>query len=343
MKNVLVLGLCLFAPCPGVQAQPPQALIHNKQLQVRIYLPDAQNGFYRGVRFDWSGVIADLEFSGHHLYRPWFALVDPTQRDVGYQGSDVVVGANTAMTGPAEEFQEPLGYAAAKPGGTFLKIGVGLLRRSDDTPYSFGAKYDLVDGGKWTVHQTSRSITFEQTLGGRTSDYGYVYTKTIRLVGDSSQLVIEHRLRNTGRLSLASRVYDHNFLTIDGLGVGSAYAVSVPYNIQPTRPPDERFFRLEGQRAFYVADLKDQDRATCGLQGFSTDARDYDFTVSNRAAHVQVRVVGDRPLVNATIWSIRSVVAVEPFIQVRADPGKEYSWSYTYTYSTDREGPWPLP
>jgi hypothetical protein len=29
---------------------------------VKLYLPDAEHGFYRGTRFDWSGVVvADLQ------------------------------------------------------------------------------------------------------------------------------------------------------------------------------------------------------------------------------------------------------------------------------------------
>jgi hypothetical protein len=333
MNKIAAAGLCLFALSCQAIAEPPQAEIHNKQLRLTIYLPDSQNGFYKGTRFDWSGVIGDLEFSGHHLYRPWFNSVDPSVRDYVYKGDDIVASANTAMTGPAEEFQEPIGYASAKPGDTFLKIGVGLLRKADDTPYFFGKHFEIADGGKRTIHKTAHSITFEQVLGGPASDYGYVYTKTIRLVGDSSQMVIEHHLKNTGKLPLETKLYDHNFFTVDGLGVGTADSVTVPYDIQPTRPPDAKFARIDGKTATYIADLKGEDRVAYGLQGFSNDPKDYNFTVVNRAAPVQVQIVGDRPLINASLWSIRSILAVEPFIDIQADPGKEFSWTYTYTYS----------
>ena len=45
-----------------------------------------------------------------------------------------------------------------------------------------------------------------------------------------------------------------------------------------------------------------------------------------------MRIQGDRPLSNASLWSIRSVLAIEPFIDIAADPGKEFNWKYTYTY-----------
>ena len=125
-------------------------------------------------------------------------------------------------------------------------------------------------------------------------------------------------------------MYDHNFLTMDGLGVGSAYSIHVPYKIEAKRLPDAKFARIDGATAEYVADLQGQDRVQFGLEGYSADARDYDFRIVNKAAKVQVRMVGDRPLVGASLWSIRDVMAVEPFIDVTADPGKEMLWSYTY-------------
>ena len=42
--------------------------------------------------------------------------------------------------------------ARPKPGGLFVKLGVGVLRKKDDSPYKFMYTYPLVDGGKWTVH-----------------------------------------------------------------------------------------------------------------------------------------------------------------------------------------------
>jgi hypothetical protein len=334
MKRTILMGVALAALFAGnaCEAQFPEAEIGNKQLHLKLYLPDGKNGFYKGVRFDWSGVIADLEFSGHHLYRPWFSSVDPEARDFIYKDGAIIAGINSAMTGPVEEFQTPIGYETAKPGDSFLKVGVGLLKRIDDKPYSFTTHFELVDGGKWSVKKTDKSITFEQVLGDQNSNYGYVYTKTIRVVGDDSQLVIEHRLKNTGKLPIASKLYDHNFLTVDGMGVGSWYSISVPYKIEPTRQPNAKFAKIEGSKAEYVADLQEQDRAAFGLQGFSNDPKDYHFTILNRTAKLQITITGDRPLIDASVWSIRSVLAVEPFIDIQADPGKDTVWSYTYNY-----------
>ena len=334
---LIVASLCTIS---HAQQQPPQAEIHNKQLKVTIDLPDAQNGFYKGVRFEGGGsAIADLEFAGNHIYRAWFSSSDASVPDFTYKDDKIVTGTNTAMTGPAEEFQAAIGYTDAPVGGTFLKIGVGALRKTDTNPYRFTSHFDLVDGGKWTVKKSSNSVSYKQVFGAPGSDYAYVYTKTIRLVGDTSQMVIEHHLKNTGRLALTSQLYDHNFLTIDGIPTGKAYSVTAPYDLKPTQQPNAKFFSVDGKTASYIADLTGQDRASVGLQGFGADAKDYDFRITNHTAGVEVRIQGDHPLTNATLWSIRSVMAVEPFIKVQADPGNTFDWSYTYTYSSVSKAP----
>ena len=119
-------------------ADPPQAEITNGQIRVKLYLPDARNGYYRGTRFDWSGVIASLEYKGHNYYGPWFNRVDPKVHDFTLRGGGDYRLACSGITGPVEEFQtnrSALGWDEAKAGGTFIKIGVGVLRK-DEGSYS---------------------------------------------------------------------------------------------------------------------------------------------------------------------------------------------------------------
>ena len=51
-----------------------------------------------------------------------------------------------------DEFQTVLGWDDAKPGGTFIKIGVGVLRKTG-TEYNRYFPYEIVDSGKWTVEK----------------------------------------------------------------------------------------------------------------------------------------------------------------------------------------------
>jgi hypothetical protein len=38
----------------------PTAEIRNDRIRVNLYLPDAARGYYRGTRFDWSGMLGSL-------------------------------------------------------------------------------------------------------------------------------------------------------------------------------------------------------------------------------------------------------------------------------------------
>jgi len=63
--TILLLALACAA------ADYPEAQISNGVLQVKLLLPDAQNGYYRGTRFDWSGAISSLQFQGHEYFGNW--------------------------------------------------------------------------------------------------------------------------------------------------------------------------------------------------------------------------------------------------------------------------------
>ena len=47
-----------------------------------------------------------------------------------------------------------------------------------------------------------------------------------------------------------------------------------------------------------------------------------------------VHITGDRPLSRVGYWSIKTVMAVEPYIDVVVEPGKDFAWKYTYDYYT---------
>ena len=201
--QVVFLLFPFSIPAMPQNNQPPQADISNGVLHASLYLPDPVNGFYRGTRFDWSGVIHSLTYQGHDYYGPWFTKTDPEVIDFIFKGPDIVAGPCSAITGPVEEFvwqEKALGFDQAKAGGTFIKIGVGVLRKPDDQEYSPYRLYPIVDSGKWTVHKKADSVEFIQEISDPASGYGYRYTKTVRLSNGKPEMILEHKLENTGRL-----------------------------------------------------------------------------------------------------------------------------------------------
>lgn len=310
----------------------PAAVISNGPIRAVVYLPDAQRGFYRSTRFDWSGIIASLEYAGHKYYGPWFTKSEPAVRDFVYRDADIVAGAQSSVVGPAEEFPRPQGFEVAPAGGTFLKIGVGVLRKGSEPTYSPYTNYDVVNPGTWTARPTADSVTFVQELTDASSGYGYVYRKTVRLVNGRPEMVIAHSLENTGRLPLETTQYNHNFLTLDGAPTGPDFAIVLPFRIETTRPPASGMAAIRGNEIAYLKTLEGQERVSFPIQGFGASPTDYDVRVENRRTGAGVRITSDRPLASATLWSIRSVISLEPFVDVTTAPGRTTTWTYTYTY-----------
>ena len=344
MQNALrtaqiILALTAMAPLSPMAAGAdfPKAEISNGQIKATVYLPDATNGFYRSTRFDWSGVIGSLEYKGHQFYGDWFQKIDAGVYDFNYDEKGVVSAPFTAMVGPGEEFNtagKALGFDEAKPGGTFVKIGVGVLRKPDDSKFDHSKTYEIVDGGKWTVKKTRDSVEFTQELSDSASGYGYLYTKTVRLLPGKPEMVLEHRLKNTGTKRIETTVYDHNFWTLDNLAPGPGLVITFPFQLQTVRPPQSGFAEIRGNEFVYTRTLADRDRVTSNLQGFGDTATDYDIRVENRKVGAGVRIRGDRPLSNIALWSIRTVMAIEPYISMTIEPGKEFTWELTYDYYT---------
>ena len=315
MKALLSLylagTLAVTAQAPSAPAYP-EAEISNGQIRARLYLPSAESGYYRATRFDWSGVIASATWNGHSYFGKWYA-----------RPHDPMV--NDAITGPVEEFTS-LGYEDARPGDVFVRIGVGAVRKPDEPEYRQFATYEIVDGGRWTARRGRDRLEFVHDLGD-SNGYAYRYTKTVRL--DGHTLVLEHRLRNTGRKPIATTVYDHDFFMLDDQPTGPDVVVRFPF-APAVVTSFNGMAEVRGRDLVYVREL--QRAVQSQLTGFGPTAADYDFRVENRRTGAGVRQRGDRPLSKVNLWSPRTAVCPEAFIDIRVEPGREEAWAIRYEF-----------
>jgi hypothetical protein len=306
--------------------KPPEAELSNGVLHVRFYLPDAERGYYRGTRFDWSGVIPSLKYKGHEYFGEWFQNYDPKVHD--------------AIVGPVEEFKSGKaftaketspGYEEAGPGQTFVRLGVGAVRRPQDGDhYEWDRTYEIVDPGVWTVRRGKNWIEFRHELG-HSSGYAYIYTKRVRLVPGRPQLVIDHTLRNTGRRTLDVEQYNHNLFVIDGRPTGPDTVVRFPFEPK-AEPQFHGPAAVRGHEILYSRELQAGEEAYTIFSGFGTRAKDYDFRIENYASRAGVRIRGDRPLAELQFWSIRTTLCPEGFIALSVKPGHDTKWSLRYDF-----------
>lgn len=327
--RVAYLCLALLAPLSALAGADdfPQAEISNGVIQAKLYLPDALHGYYRGTRFDWSGVMPSLEYKGHQYFGQWFDHYDPKLHD--------------AIMGPVEEFrtnEAGLGYAEAKPGETFIRIGVGVVRKPEEAGYQMFKTYDIVDSGTWQTRKGKDWIEFTQRLQDQTG-YAYLYKKTIRLVKGKPELLIEHSLKNTGTKTIQTAQYDHNFFVIDHQTTGPDVVIEFPF--QPKAEADLKgLAQVQGKDLTYTQALEKGQSVFTPVQGFSPNVSDYDFRIENRKSGAGVRIRGDQPLAKIVFWSIRTTACPEPYVQLEAAPGKTAKWKYTYDFYTldDKSG-----
>ena len=287
----------------------PQAEISSGDIRARLYLPDPVNGYYRAMRFDWAGVIPSLRYKGVEFFGQWFPRYDPTLHD--------------SIVGPVESF-DAIGFDQAKPGGTFLRIGVGLLRRPDERPHNNFAKYDIVDGGKWTSHAGKDRVEFTQLLDGV-----YLYRKTVRL--EKNKLILEHSLKNTGKQLLETDVYNHDFYMIGGLPSGPEITVQFPFETRATADL-KGLAAVHGKEMVYQRELVPNESIMTDLAGFGPSAKDYDIRVENRKAKAGVRQTSDHGMSKLRLWSIRTTVCPEAYTHVRVEPGKEFRWRVSFEF-----------
>ena len=110
--------------------------------------------------------------------------------------------------------------------------------------------------------------------------------------------------------------------------------IRVPFEIKTQRPPVRELAEIRGKEIAYVKTLTGKDVVSARLQGFSNQSEDAGIRIESTRSGVGMHIVSDRPLSSENLWSIRTVVAMEPFTAVEIEPGKRFSWKSVYTFYT---------
>jgi len=325
MRNVIcaLTLLLLTATAPDRRYAPggkpkefPEATITNGLIEAHVYLPDTKDGYYRGARFDWAGVVSSLVYNEHSYFGQWFEHYSPTLHD--------------AIMGPVDAFY-PVGFDEAKPGDSFLKIGIGTLLRPDDKPYHFSTPFEIQDYGKWKVKRKKDQVEFVHEHVWK--EYGYVYTKILRLEPGKPELTLLHTLKNTGSRVLETNVYNHNFFVIDQQPTGPDFTITFPFPLAGEGKGPVGIGELQGNSIVYNRVLAKGENFYCSpLLGFGDSAKDNQVTIENRKTGAGVKISCDLPIARIVYWSAPATVCPEPYSNIRVAPGEEISWKNVYEF-----------
>ncbi len=302
-------------PSPDPDApDAPAVRISNGLASAVLYLPDAERGYYRGTRFDWSGLVASLEVGGHSYFGRWFAEYDPKKHD--------------AVAGPAQDWVTGQGFEAAPVGGTFVKIGVGVLRKPAEMPRGFPT-LEIVDPGRWSTNVRADAVDFIHEVSDPASGYGYRHTKTISLPAGVPELVMTQHLESTGANPIDTQMYNHNFFVLDGQPSGPDVEVTFPFVLEPYNMRGDAV-EVTVNMLRYVKPVESSVRMQ--LRGFSPAVSDYNIRVENKRTGAGVLVTSDTPMSDLVFWSSPRTTCPEAYIHVRADAGHPMRWETRYRF-----------
>lgn len=318
MRPALPLLALVLSLSPLLAADPPTHTLKSDGLTLTVYTPDAKDGYYRGTRFDWSGVCS-VQFGKHKLFGPW-RKHDPLDHD--------------AIVGPCEEFgtTAALGYNDAKPGESFLKIGVGeLVKPEKEEKYSQFKTYKFANPPVWKVETNDERVRFEQSASA--GGFGYTYIKVVT-VTRTDVVVIQHKLKNTGKKAIKTDCYNHNFFNVDGDTVGKSYELEFAFEPKADVAKErwKEVVKLDGKKLTFT-DKLDKGTVYGELSGFGKEAKESRVTMKHTPSGVTVTAACDKPLSACRVWAIGSAVCPEPFVQLDVEPGKSVEWTWTYEFA----------
>ena len=286
-------------------------VVRKGNLELTLCQPSFEDGYYRGTRFDHSGIFRRIVKGGFFIAQEWFDGYDPYRHDT--------------VCGASEEFDQS-GYEQSNPGQVFLKPGVGLLVK-DDVTYDHFKLYDVKDTGKWTVTSNDTEARFIHVIDA--DEWGYVYEKVVRVL-DEGSFEITHRLCNTGTRRIEGKTYNHNFFTFGSSRPGPDIEIDFPftpcgnwrseYDSVELSEKGIRFLRpLQKGESVFMGNLAPVDGKKVTGEVFSMSSAGY-----------KVIFESDRIFDHITFWSNHRVACIEPFISYCLESGEEFEWTYKF-------------
>jgi len=299
----------------------PKAEISNNDIKVKLYLPDEKKGYYTSTRFDWSGIIYDLEYKGHSYFGSWIPNPNPL--------------SFTDKLGPVDVFS-PILHSSNESGDKLIKIGIGLVASPSDNPYHEKTKAVILDSGTWSITKENSRIQFTHKLNA--DPFAYEYTKNIQLTRNEPEFVLTHTLKNTGTKPLKTSVYNHNFIVIDQKSVGKGFEITFSKSVSGSKIKNSGFTKVVDNKIVFTKDFSKYDHINSrSISGYADKSSPFECTIINHLTGAGLTIKGDQPISKLALWSYYKTISPEPFTSIEIKPGEIFSWNYHYTFFIEKE------
>jgi hypothetical protein len=174
-------------------------------------------------------------------------------------------------------------------------------------------------------------VTFWQTLKGTANGYAYELEETLQV--RDHQMIMQYRLKNTGRKSFATEQYLHNLLVFSDQPVGPDYEVRLPYGFQLEGNPGPAIRRQPGKDVLEFwkglpAAVKFRLTTPPGYSGPNA------LTVAQTEVKQSLTIEASLPSNAVDLWCTDRQLSPEMLVLVVLESGQEKRWTRTYTFST---------
>lgn len=313
----LACAICMVA---RLAADPPVAVhtLASDQLTLQVMDPTAADRYNRGVRFCPLAVVLAASLDNHDfLYHPAAHNVIDDHAGLPAEFDLCIPG------GPATDL--PPGYAEAKIGDGFLKIGVGVLAKQA-TPYNLFLHPVLLVPATTTATWSPDHASFRQTCPGVN---GYAYALTADLRVEAATVTVAWSLTNTGTRPFVTRQYIHNFIRCDNHDVGPDYVLSFPYDYLAQGL--EAGQRQRGRDLEFLARIPTWVNL---LVPYPADYRGPNTCVLRQlASHQQITFTTSIPSIHTAIHARPAYIAPEQFIELHLAPSETLTWHRQTTFA----------
>jgi len=285
-------------------------LLKNENLEIYIDLP---NEGYRLSRFDWTGKITTVKYKG--------------RRVSSVERTDVDDKINYGR-GFYNEFgiEDAVGFDETKVGEWFHKIGVGILKKND-SEYGFFKNYEIKPAS-FNLNSNTDSIEL-YCVSDLVNGYGYILRKTIELLENG--FTIHYRLNNTGKKTIQTDEYNHNFVSIDHDLISENYKLSLPFTLDSSK--FKQYVNEEEKVKIFKNEI-----------GFSGTPKEpfffSDLTASkmvnpswdlvNSKKKLRIQEIADFESDKINLWGWKHVVSPEIFFKINIKPNDSVSWTRSY-------------
>ncbi len=220
-----------------------------------------------------------------------------------------------------------LGFDEAKQGEQFHKIGVGLLRK-DNKRYDFLRQYKLqpcqfqLESAPDEIRMTSKPE--------RLNEYAYVLTKRIQLIKNG--FVVGYNLENTGKKTIRTDEYNHNFITINSFPVGNSHRLHFLFEMNPAKflefvNPENKIRFTQNEITF---ENNPEEFFFSNLSG--GEEVEVKWTLEHLDSGYGIQETTDFTTHKINLWGNGHVICPELFKTIHLQPGETDSWKRTYTF-----------